>query len=234
MAVQGFKVDLNKPLVFQVGHLGESYEEWVHQPIVSKEGPRFFQSDFCELLTRTVWWAVPTVWLPVVCWCISMSVKLGHTLNEILLMVGFGIFVWTFTEYTLHRYLFHFKTKTYWGNTAHYFLHGYHHKHPMDNLRLVLPPTHVAILCFPFWNLIKTFATPSTTPAVFGGTLLGYVVYDVTHYYLHHGQPTKDMPKNLKRYHMNHHFRIQDKGFGITSALWDKVFGTMPLSKCSS
>lgn len=34
----------------QVGHLGEAYEEWVHQPIVSKEGPRFFESDFWEVL----------------------------------------------------------------------------------------------------------------------------------------------------------------------------------------
>lgn len=35
----------------QVGHLGEAYQEWVHQPIVSKEGPRFFQSDFWEVIT---------------------------------------------------------------------------------------------------------------------------------------------------------------------------------------
>lgn len=35
--------------VLQVGHLGEDYEEWVHQPIATKEGPRFFQSDFWEV-----------------------------------------------------------------------------------------------------------------------------------------------------------------------------------------
>lgn len=36
--------------LLKVGHLGEDYEEWVHQPIVSKEGPRFFESDFWEVL----------------------------------------------------------------------------------------------------------------------------------------------------------------------------------------
>ena len=36
-------------VVLQVGHLGEAYEEWVHQPIVTKEGPRFFHSDFWEV-----------------------------------------------------------------------------------------------------------------------------------------------------------------------------------------
>ncbi|KAB2093344.1 hypothetical protein ES319_A02G090800v1 [Gossypium barbadense] len=184
MVAHKFTVDLNKPLVFQVGHLGESYQEWVHQPIVSKEGPRFFESDFWEFLTRTAWWAIPTIWLPVVCWCISMSVRMGHTLSQIALMVAFGIFVWTFVEYVLHRFLFHIETKSYWGNTIHYLLHGCHHKHPMDGLRLVFPPAAAAILCIP-------------------------------------------------KYHLNHHFRIQNKGFGITSAFWDRVFGTLPQTKAA-
>ncbi|KAI4371849.1 hypothetical protein MLD38_010148 [Melastoma candidum] len=231
MVAQEFTVELNKPLVFQVGHLGENYQEWVHQPIVSKEGPRFFESDFWEFLTRTKWWVIPLVWLPVVCWCISMSVKMGHTSYDIALLVGFGIFIWTLLEYSLHRFLFHIKTKSYWGNTAHYLIHGCHHKHPMDGLRLVFPPAATAVLLFPFWNAVSLLATPSTTPALFGGGLLGYVMYDCTHYYLHHGQPSGGVSKDLKKYHLNHHFRIQDKGFGITSSFWDKVFGTLPQVK---
>ncbi|KAL5577797.1 hypothetical protein UlMin_019496 [Ulmus minor] len=233
MVAQEFTVDLNKPLVFQVGHLGEAYQEWVHQPIATKEGPRFFESDFWEFLTLTVWWVVPLIWLPVISWSISMSAQMGHTFPQLALMVGLGIFIWTLLEYTLHRFLFHIKTKSYWGNTAHYLLHGCHHKHPMDRLRLVFPPTATAVLCIPFWNLVKLMATPSTTPALFGGGLLGYVMYDVTHYYLHHGQPSKEQIRNLKKYHLNHHFRIQNKGFGITSSLWDKVFGTLPQTKAA-
>ncbi|KAL0442430.1 UNVERIFIED_CONTAM: Dihydroceramide fatty acyl 2-hydroxylase FAH1 [Sesamum latifolium] len=91
----------------------------------------------------------------------------------------------------------------------------------MDGLRLVFPPAATAVLLFPFWNLIKLISTPTTAPAIFGGGLLGYVMYDVTHYYVHHGQPTSGVPKSLKKYHLNHHFRIQNKGFGITS-LWDR------------
>ncbi|CAH2041042.1 unnamed protein product [Thlaspi arvense] len=221
-----------------VGHLGEYYQEWVHQPIVSKEGPRFFESDFWEFLTKTEWYVIPLIWLPVVCWCISKSVWMGHTLPEIVLMVAFGIFIWTLLEYSLHRFLFHIQTKSYWlvlvGNTIHYLLHGCHHKHPMDGLRLVFPPAATAVLCVPFWNLVRALSTASTAPALFGGGLLGYVMYDVTHYYLHHGQPTKEVPKYLKKYHLNHHFRIQNKGFGITSTLWDKVFGTLPQTKAAA
>lgn len=46
--------------------------------------------------------------------------------------------------------------------------------------------------------MVKLMASPSVAPAMFGGGLLGYVMYDVTHYYLHHGQPSSKVPKNLK------------------------------------
>lgn len=228
MVNKPFTVDLNKPLVFQVGHLGEAYSEWVHQPIVSKEGPRFFANDFCELLTRTIWWVVPLVWLPVVCWFVTMSLQRGLTPSQVALAVAGGVFIWTLLEYSLHRFLFHMKTTSYWGNTLHYLLHGCHHKHPMDGLRLVFPPAATAILCVPVWTLIRLFSTPSTAPAVFAGGLLGYVIYDITHFYLHHGKPSKGLTQSLKRYHLSHHFRVQTVGFGITSSFWDRVFGTFP------
>lgn len=60
---------------------------------------------------------------------------------------------------------------------------------------LLLTNSHIPLQ---FYNLIKVLSTPSTAPALFGGGLLGYVMYDVTHYYLHHGQPTSDVPKSLK------------------------------------
>uniref|UniRef100_A0A9I9CQK0 Fatty acid hydroxylase domain-containing protein n=1 Tax=Cucumis melo TaxID=3656 RepID=A0A9I9CQK0_CUCME len=189
MASKPFTVDLNKPLVFQVGHLGEAYNEWVHQPIISKEGPRFFGNDFLEMLTRTVWW-------------INGKFKDADDIT------------------TYFR-----------ANTLHYLLHGCHHKHPMDGLRLVFPPAATTILSVPLWIVIRLTSTPAVAPALFGGGLLGYVMYDVTHYYLHHGKPSPGLSQNLKRYHLNHHFRDQSEGFGITSPLWDRAFGTYPTTK---
>ncbi|URD91439.1 fatty acid [Musa troglodytarum] len=201
MVAQGFSVDLNKPLVFQVGHLGEDYEDWVHRPIVTKEIPRFFANGFMEWLTRTVWWVVPVIWLPVVFWCLIMSIGMGNTLPQLVPMVLSGILLWTLIEYSLHRFLFHMKTKGYWGNTIHYLFHGCHHKYPMDGLRLVFPPAATAIICVPFWHLLHLLMAPSAVPAVFGGGLLGYVIYDCTHYYLHHGHPSKHPAKHLKINH---------------------------------
>jgi len=113
MVAEKYVVDLNKPLVSQVGHLGEAYDDWVHQPIVSKEGPRFFESNILEFFTRTVWWVIPIVWVPVASWFISNSVRMGLACPRVALLVVIGIFVWTFAEYMLHRFLFHVKTKSY-------------------------------------------------------------------------------------------------------------------------
>jgi len=32
----------------------------------------------------------------------------------------------------------------------------------------------------------------------------------------------------LQKYHLSHHYRVASLGFGVTSPLWDKVFGTFP------
>ena len=227
MVDQAFKVDFSKPLVFQVGHLGEAYDEWVHKPIVGKDNPRFFENDLMEFFTRTPWWVIPLIWLPVASWFISLSVKVGLPFSHVEAAVVGGIFLWTFIEYTLHRFLFHMKTTTYWANTLHYLLHGCHHKHPMDSLRLVFPPVAAAILAVPLCSAIKFLAPALYSPALTGGLFLGYVMYDCTHYYLHYGKPFQGLIHELKRNHMEHHYRIQDKGFGITSTLWDRVFGTV-------
>lgn len=226
-----YTVDLNKPLVFQVGHLGEDYQEWVHQPIVTKHTPRFFESDFCEFFTRTVWWIIPLVWLPVVAWNQVLSVQRGISPTQAAAIMLFGVFVWTLMEYSLHRFLFHIKTSSYWGNTLHYLLHGCHHKHPMDGYRLVFPPAATALLAAPFWLLVRLLIPYKAVPSAFGGGLLGYVLYDVTHYYLHHGNAINEVTRKLKKYHLNHHFKAQTNSYGITSALWDWVFGTLPYVK---
>ncbi|KAH6763669.1 fatty acid hydroxylase 1 [Perilla frutescens var. frutescens] len=224
MVGQAFSIDVNKPLAFQVGHLGEAYDEWVHQPIVTKGSPRFFENKFIELFTRTRWWEVPLFWLPIVWLFVSYPTESGVPRNHVATIVVGGVFLWTLMEYFLHRFILHIKTTGYWGNTFHYILHGCHHKHPMDDLRLVLPPPAAAVFIVFFWNLTKLVVPAPHSCALMGGELLGYVIYDCTHYYLHRGKPSHQ----LKKYHMNHHFRDQDKGFGVTTVFWDVVFGTLP------
>ncbi|KAJ7571149.1 hypothetical protein O6H91_01G151800 [Diphasiastrum complanatum] len=229
ISTDSFEVDLRKPLVFQVGHLGDRYQEWVHEPIVCKESPRFYYSDVAELLTTTKWWIIPVVWLPFVFWMESVAVKAGYNLPFLIFLMLSGALVWTLLEYILHRFLFHMKTRSYWGNTLHYHLHGFHHKHPMDGSRLVFPPALTAIACLLIWFTASLIiASYTIKAAMFGGGLLAYIIYDLTHYYLHFGVAFNNHFLYMKRYHLNHHFKVQTDAFGITSTLWDRIFATLP------
>ncbi|MFT7578571.1 MAG: sterol desaturase/sphingolipid hydroxylase (fatty acid hydroxylase superfamily), partial [Myxococcota bacterium] len=60
----------------------------------------------------------------------------------------------------------------------------------------------------------------------FAGFIIGYIWYEMTHLWTHVGKPKTAYGKHLKRHHMLHHFQTPDKRFGVSSPLWDHVFGT--------
>ena len=111
--------------------------------------------------------------------------------------------------------------------TLHFLLHGVHHYLPMDKYRLVMPPTLFLALATPFWKLAHTIFSFNwyMGTAVFCGGVFGYVVYDLTHYFLHHAK-LPAFYQDTKKWHMQHHFMDYENGFGVTSRFWDRVFGT--------
>jgi 4-hydroxysphinganine ceramide fatty acyl 2-hydroxylase len=224
-------IDWTKPIVFQVGHLGTNYDKFVHDPLVLDEPARFFESDFFEFFSRTPWYIVPAVWVPVVCGFLLWSTKEG--LSPVEAVGGFfgGLAFWTFMEYMLHRFVFHLDDAvqfSYASITAHFLLHGVHHKLPQDPMRLVFPPVLTSFFLLFFWHLFHAFLTLPWTHAFTAGGLAGYICYDLCHYYLHHsGIPPLSYFGRLKRYHLAHHYKDHKLGFGITSKGWDVVFGTL-------
>ena len=98
----------------------------------------------------------------------------------------------------------------------------------MDRYRLVFPPLPGYIVLYSFFMvpLTSMFYKDIYAPIAVG-IIIGYVSYDMMHYYLHHADP-KDgtFMKEMKSYHMIHHYRDGEVGFGITNKVWDKLFGT--------
>lgn len=237
-AVSDYKVhkflDLNRPLFPQIWYGGFSkdfYLEQVHRPRHYRGGdsaPLF--GNFLEPLTKTAWFVVPTIWLPPVLYGTWYGSTGLSTVAESVTYWFLGLFLWSLVEYVLHRCLFHvdkYLPDNRVGITAHFLLHGIHHYLPMDKYRLVMPPTLFIILAFPFWRLAHfVFAYNSYAAVeVFSGGIFGYICYDLTHYFLHH----RNLPsyyKELKKYHLQHHFADYENGFGVTSRFWDRVFGT--------
>lgn len=190
--------------------------------------PPMFRSRFLEFFTR-VHPAVPAVvYVPVVAACIWLGVDRGLSTGTTILLTIVGFVIWTPTEYWLHRLVFHWQPKFPGGDRLHFMIHGVHHDHPNDAMRLVMPPgasIPLAILFFGLFVLI--FGTPHAYP-LFAGFLLGYLAYDYTHYHVHHHTPTTKLGKKLREQHMRHHFQDHRYGFGVSSPLWDVVFRTLP------
>ncbi|EDQ91243.1 uncharacterized protein MONBRDRAFT_15270 [Monosiga brevicollis MX1] len=212
----------------QVARLGPAYWDWVHRPS-SQRTFRMFRYDFFEFFAATSWWAIPVVWLPIIAFLMWRATGTA-ALSQASIIVWFmgGFLLWTFLEYMLHRFLFHILfSQSHFFITFHFLLHGQHHKFPLDKGRLVFPPVAGFMMASPFYLLFRSLLSAPTADTLMAGALLGYVSYDLIHYYLHHGKPTLAYFQDLKDYHRRHHYKEPDLGYGISSKLWDYPFGTL-------
>ncbi|PNF19304.1 Fatty acid 2-hydroxylase [Cryptotermes secundus] len=227
-------VDWSKPMLSQVGKLGPCYEEWVSSPVDRRL--RLFYSDIAENMSMTPWYLIPIVWIPV---CIFFIYR-GWLMNQQAINDGVGllwavcsfltgIIMWSILEYSLHRWVFHMQppATSPFLIMFHFLMHGLHHKVPFDDRRLLFPPIPAAIIAAILYSMYAIIFPSWMVSFTAGGTVLGYTVYDLLHYYLHYGSP-KDGSYlyYMKRYHNQHHFTHHESAFGISSTFWDKIFGT--------
>ena len=190
-----------------------------------KASPPMFQTAWLDKLSR-VHPAVPVViFVPAIGILLSFAAARLAPLSFVgLILAGYAF--WTLTEYWIHRAIFHFEPEDGLGARFHWIIHGVHHDHPNDPLRLVMPPSVSvplsSLFCLGFWALL---GTPHWY-AFGAGFLAGYLLYDMTHYYLHHHKPRTQVGRWLRELHMRHHFQDHTRGFGISAPYWDKAFGT--------
>ena len=133
-----------------------------------------------------------------------------------------GYFMWTLAEYWIHRVVFHFEPEDGWGAKVHFLIHGVHHEHPNDPLRLVMPPLASLPLAIGFALLYRWVFGGDLWMPVTAGFIAGYVIYDEVHYLLHHYVPTNPIGRRLRELHMRHHFQDDTRGFGISAPYWDR------------
>jgi dihydroceramide fatty acyl 2-hydroxylase len=192
-----------------------------------KASPPMFQSRLLDRFTR-VHPAVPVlIYAPVVVLLAAYAVR-HDGLWDTLGLAALGYALWTLFEYWLHRIVFHFEPEQGVGAKLHWMIHGVHHDHPNDPMRLVMPPAASVPLAVLVVGALWAAFGSVHAPAVAAGFLIGYLVYDEMHYALHHHMPKSRLGKKLRELHMRHHFQDDERGFGISAPYWDHVFGTYP------
>ena len=195
-----------------------------------KASPPMFDSPWLDRFTR-VHPAVPVlIYLPAIALLFGWGVARAGFLNGVALVAG-GYAVWTLTEYWLHRVVFHFEPKQGIGARLHWMIHGVHHDHPNDPLRLVMPPSASVPLALAFAGLFWLVLGGHWWMPFTAGFLAGYLAYDMIHYHVHHHKPRTRVGRTLRELHMRHHFQDHTRGFGVSAPFWDYVFGTRLLRR---
>jgi len=152
--------------------------------------------------------------------------------NEILLGAGIFIgafFFWSFFEYFFHRYINHLDEHFPESKFAHrlaYMIHGVHHEYPRDKERVIMPPIPGTLIAATVFGIIYLLMG-SYAFFFMPGFLAGYLLYTYIHYTVHK-KHVPSLLKTLYRHHALHHYKYPEKAFGVTTTLWDRVFGTMP------
>ncbi|HEX4484443.1 MAG TPA: sterol desaturase family protein [Solirubrobacteraceae bacterium] len=192
---------------------------------VLRASPPMFESRVLDALSR-VHPVVPVlIFVPGIvvleAWGLS---KVSVLLSLALLVAGYAL--WTLFEYWLHRIVFHFEPEQGLGARLHWIIHGVHHDHPNDPMRLVMPPSVSIPLGAAVFGLLYLIFGQDYAPGIGAGFFLGYLVYDMMHYYLHHFRPHGRLGRMLRERHMRHHFQDDTRGFGISAPYWDEIFGT--------
>jgi sterol desaturase/sphingolipid hydroxylase (fatty acid hydroxylase superfamily) len=191
-----------------------------------------FENPILEWGSRVHPAVPPLLYLPLIGYLLTRAI--GHEHLSVASVIGvfaLGIVTWSLGEYVLHRFVFHFEPDSRWGRRLHFVIHGVHHDFPHDPMRLVMPPSVSIPLAIGFWFLFRAVLGPAWALPAFAGFLLGYLVYDMAHYHMHHHRSKNRLSLALRRYHYRHHFQQSDRGFGVTSPLWDRVFRTSPLGR---
>ena len=200
---------------------------------VLRASPPMFESRLLDALSRVH----PVV--PLIIFVPRIVLLEAWGLSNVSVPVAIGLLIagyalWTLFEYWLHRLVFHFEPADGIGARLHWIIHGVHHDHPNDPMRLVMPPAVSIPLAAAVFGLLYLAFGSSYAPGIGAGFFLGYLVYDMMHYYLHHFRPRGWLGRMLRERHMRHHFQDDTRGFGISAPYWDEVFGTSTRARPSA
>lgn len=149
------------------------------------------------------------------------------SITQIILFFISGLLFWSLTEYLMHRFVFHIESENKAVKAFHYAMHGYHHAVPHDTNRLFMPPVPALLFLGAFFGIFFLFMGHYAWFFT-AGFEIGYLIYSRMHYLMHIRTPKNAYLKKMWNHHAVHHYNEEDKGFGVSSDLWDRVFNTMP------
>ena len=149
------------------------------------------------------------------------------TMLRAFVLIAFGLTIWTFVEYLVHRFVLHYDAHSKFGERLTYLGHGRHHENPTAHDHLVFSPLFSIPAAAAFYGLFSLLAGSIDAAPLFAGFVLGYVAYEALHYLMHGCTRSRiRLFLRLRQRHLCHHNRDEHFDFGVTTPIWDYVFRT--------
>jgi sterol desaturase/sphingolipid hydroxylase (fatty acid hydroxylase superfamily) len=192
------------------------------------ESIRLFENPILESFSHVHPIIPLLVWVPFILFLFFKSITIDQIYPmEFLITAIIGFGVWTLTEYSLHRIVFHWDAKSKIGKRFVFMFHGLHHDDPQDPTRLVMPPVPAILIVFCLWQMFALVCPKHYMNVFMAFFLIGYLCYDYIHYATHHFPMTNPVGKYLRKYHLQHHYAGERSKYGVSNPFWDYVFGTV-------
>jgi sterol desaturase/sphingolipid hydroxylase (fatty acid hydroxylase superfamily) len=149
--------------------------------------------------------------------------------NDLFWLMPIGILIWTLLEYALHRFVFHIqfpirdpRLKEFVNSS-----HLAHHASPRDRTKVLVHPLYgLVISTILFTALLLISGSAFSAAGIMAGIWTGFLYYEAVHYRVHFSLSESGFIARQRRRHFYHHFTNNKRCFGVTSPLWDYVFGT--------
>ena len=208
----------------------------IFEKIHNKGQAKIFKNNQLEFFTKTHPLIIWGMYLPLIILMLNYTVATikVNIINAVLIFSG-GLLFWTLFEYAIHRFAFHFIPKRKATMKIVYIIHGNHHEYPRDKQRLFMPPLPsiiiASIIFAAMYFTTSLFNRTGYVFAFFPGFIFGYLLYGTMHYAIHSWSPPFKWMKSLWRNHHLHHYKDEHRGFGVSTTLWDRIFGTMYVSE---
>jgi len=132
-----------------------------------------------------------------------------------------GAFAWTLAEYILHRGFGHKKGKN--PFTVEHLAHHADHSYFAPTWKKALITVAVVTVVAPF----LLWGAGAVGLAGVLGFVAMYLMYELVHRRLHTHAPVTRYGRWARRHHLYHHFKRPHLNHGVTTPLWDWVFGTL-------
>jgi 4-hydroxysphinganine ceramide fatty acyl 2-hydroxylase len=149
--------------------------------------------------------------------------------TDLLWLFAIGVFCWTLLEYGLHRFVFHIQIPL--RNARLRDLvnasHAAHHAAPRDPNNVLVKPLFGLVVSAILWGAAYIVSGSVFSAAgIIAGIWAGFLYYEAVHYRVHFSLAVSGLVARQRRAHFYHHFTNNKRAFGVTSPLWDYVFGT--------